>query len=280
MDKSTRSITKQYLETLSFEALVVLADECGVDVPKDLDRSFLIADLLEAAEEDEDDNMIAVYSETETPNVKLLDSSYALGSPCNMEASHTFESMIKKIEEPGKDKKKHSAQDNDEYTDDSEDSANGFCTPTDVALVASGPLWALVYWNVGGRDALGNPSVFLRINSFDDKNNTANGERFVLSVDSTETWRYVLLPRAHKYVQIDLLTVDENDWAHCMSEDYALTSCPLTSSAIYELEAPSNLLLSDDAHISEIQELSGTRELVSAHYKSYRHSLSATSLQF
>ena len=38
------------LEKLSFSDLVQLADEYGVDVPEDLDRRFLIAELLELFE--------------------------------------------------------------------------------------------------------------------------------------------------------------------------------------------------------------------------------------
>ena len=47
------TITRTYLETLSFSDLVELADDYGVDVPEDLDRRFLIAELLELAEESE-----------------------------------------------------------------------------------------------------------------------------------------------------------------------------------------------------------------------------------
>ncbi|MCR4580400.1 MAG: DUF4912 domain-containing protein [Treponema sp.] len=61
-----RNITRAYLETLSFADLVSLADEYGVDVPDDLDRRFLIAELLELAQEEveQDDEMI-ISSETE-----------------------------------------------------------------------------------------------------------------------------------------------------------------------------------------------------------------------
>ena len=53
-------INRSYLETLSFSDLVRLADEYGVDVPVDLDRRFLIAELLELSEESKksDDEMI------------------------------------------------------------------------------------------------------------------------------------------------------------------------------------------------------------------------------
>lgn len=45
------TINRTYLETLSFSDLVTLADDYGVDVPEDLDRRFLIAELLEIVEE-------------------------------------------------------------------------------------------------------------------------------------------------------------------------------------------------------------------------------------
>ena len=48
-------INRAYLETLSFADLVKIADEYGVDVPEDLDRRFLLCELLELAEENKHD---------------------------------------------------------------------------------------------------------------------------------------------------------------------------------------------------------------------------------
>ena len=44
-------LTRAYLETLSFSDLVILADNYGIDVPENLNRSFLIAELIEVSEE-------------------------------------------------------------------------------------------------------------------------------------------------------------------------------------------------------------------------------------
>ncbi|MGI5077722.1 DUF4912 domain-containing protein [Treponema maltophilum] len=46
-------ITRSYLETLSSADLNDLAEEYGIDIPEDLTRRFVIAELLEAAVEDE-----------------------------------------------------------------------------------------------------------------------------------------------------------------------------------------------------------------------------------
>ncbi len=57
-------ITRAYLETLSFSDLKKLADEFGVDVPEDLDRRFLLSEILEIAEEarqDKDAPMIISF---------------------------------------------------------------------------------------------------------------------------------------------------------------------------------------------------------------------------
>ncbi len=58
------------LEKLSFSDLVKLADEYGVDVPEDLDRRFLIAELLELSEESnnkDEEMIIATESDNQQP---------------------------------------------------------------------------------------------------------------------------------------------------------------------------------------------------------------------
>ena len=65
-------INRASLEKLSFSDLVQLADEYGVDVPEDLDRRFLIAELLELAEESnniEDEMVIASDTDEQQPIV-------------------------------------------------------------------------------------------------------------------------------------------------------------------------------------------------------------------
>ena len=65
-------INRASLEKLSFSDLVQLADEYGVDVPEDLDRRFLIAELLEIAEESnniEEEMVIASDTDEQQPLV-------------------------------------------------------------------------------------------------------------------------------------------------------------------------------------------------------------------
>lgn len=67
-------INRAYLEKLSFSDLSKLADDFGVDVPEDLNRRFLIAELLELAEEaksSDDESMIISAEDGEAPAAKL-----------------------------------------------------------------------------------------------------------------------------------------------------------------------------------------------------------------
>lgn len=70
-------ITRAYLETLSFSDLKKLADEYGVDVPEDLDRRFLLCELLEIAEENRQDKtagMIISFENSANQSTSLPES--------------------------------------------------------------------------------------------------------------------------------------------------------------------------------------------------------------
>ena len=71
-----RNLTRTYLETLSFADLVALADEYGVDVPEDLDRRFLIAELLELAQEEAGQNEEMIISSASGSEKSVLPGNY------------------------------------------------------------------------------------------------------------------------------------------------------------------------------------------------------------
>lgn len=48
----TTVVTRSYLETLSTDGLLGLADEYGIDIPEELNRQLIIGELLEAAAEE------------------------------------------------------------------------------------------------------------------------------------------------------------------------------------------------------------------------------------
>ena len=69
----TENINRAYLETLSFSDLSKLADEYGVDVPEDLDRRFLICELLDIVEESKlfNEDMVISTDKSSDDNIVL-----------------------------------------------------------------------------------------------------------------------------------------------------------------------------------------------------------------
>lgn len=68
MDNSL--VSRAYLETLSTSDLISLADDYSIDIPHDLNRRFIIAELLEAAEDandSHDDDLIETEKKIRIP---------------------------------------------------------------------------------------------------------------------------------------------------------------------------------------------------------------------
>lgn len=72
------NINREYLETLSYAGLVKLADEYGVDVPEDLDRRFLLCELLEIIEETKryEETSMVISSEESNSREDALPKGY------------------------------------------------------------------------------------------------------------------------------------------------------------------------------------------------------------
>ncbi|MCR4742561.1 MAG: DUF4912 domain-containing protein [Treponema sp.] len=75
---SDEVITRNYLEKLSFSELSRLADNYGIDVPENLDRRFLIAELLELNEENEEisEDMIISSNDGDSNEVFVFPKNY------------------------------------------------------------------------------------------------------------------------------------------------------------------------------------------------------------
>ena len=75
---SDEVITRNYLEKLSFSELSRLADNYGNDVPENLDRRFLIAELLEINEENEEisEDMIISSNNEDSKEVFVFPKNY------------------------------------------------------------------------------------------------------------------------------------------------------------------------------------------------------------
>jgi hypothetical protein len=69
-------MTSGYLETLSSADLISLADEYGIDIPEDLNRRFIIAELLDIAREMQEDGVSELTITDENPVETELPVSY------------------------------------------------------------------------------------------------------------------------------------------------------------------------------------------------------------
>ena len=73
-----KTLSRSYLETLSSADLISLADDYGIDVPDDLNRRFLIGELLEVAEETDSKKSddIGIVTDVFAPVANKLPESY------------------------------------------------------------------------------------------------------------------------------------------------------------------------------------------------------------
>jgi uncharacterized protein len=70
----TKFLSRSYLETLSSADLITLADDYGIDIPDDLNRRFIIGELLEAAEEMSQDDDAGSDMQPSSDAVAIPDS--------------------------------------------------------------------------------------------------------------------------------------------------------------------------------------------------------------
>ena len=67
---SDTKLSRAYLETLPSADLIALADDFGIDIPENLNRRFIIGELLEAAEDmDDSDDDLEESSEITTADL-------------------------------------------------------------------------------------------------------------------------------------------------------------------------------------------------------------------
>lgn len=72
----TTNVTRSYLEKLSTAELISLADEYGIDMPEDLNRRFIIGELLEAAEDYSQEKKESLQTDVDVPEAGTLPETY------------------------------------------------------------------------------------------------------------------------------------------------------------------------------------------------------------
>ncbi|MCR5762254.1 MAG: DUF4912 domain-containing protein [Treponema sp.] len=90
MNMDTQILSRQQLESLSTQDLLNLSDDYGIDIPEDLNRRFIIEELLEFADEQEDKKY--------TPEVNLTDEEMKISS--NLPTTYNETSIHAIIHDP------------------------------------------------------------------------------------------------------------------------------------------------------------------------------------
>ena len=185
------NLTRSYLETLSSADLKDLADEYGIDIPENLTRRFVIAELLEASAENpvEDSFTLCEQAEADTKISKNL-----------------YQSLTSVPELPFS------------YNENK------------INAVLRNPAWCYVYWDIKKSDYanLTNDMFFVRFvirtSYFKDPEDSASCDEFDISVEQNDRDQYVFLPAQARMVQFSLVAeFEDNRFAELAHSEPLLT---------------------------------------------------------
>lgn len=218
---SDEALNRASLEKLSFQDLVKLADEYGVDVPEDLDRRFLITELLELSEESD------IYNEE-----MIIASEGGAEQPVVL---------------------------------------SGNFNENQVSCILRNPAWLFVFWNINEQDAARiretpGASLKLRICSLSNPKDLKPEEVFDIQTSSQSQEQYVLIPKGKKFLKVELVLITPG--AGEVLAFSPVVSIPQGSSLVNDLQP------GRDTDFSEIEELSGMKEILAEQYRNHRHSFS------
>lgn len=234
LEDMEKNNNKAYFESLSFADLLKIADSYHIDVPDNLNRNFLIAELIEAEDEINEISDSAV-------NARAVKTA-ASESGDSDGSGDDFENLRrKKLPE--------------------------MYNTTDVEIVFQNPLWSFVFWNISDTDIQyiqkeKLSSMFLRICSFDDCDGKNLVDSFEIKIAEKTKEQYVLLPSEVKFVAIELNLRNSSGVTRLAVSRIAER---IHADAMKKFVRPGNQYELDD-----MMELSGARNLLRRHYINYR----------
>ncbi|MDD7013536.1 MAG: DUF4912 domain-containing protein [Spirochaetales bacterium] len=217
-------LSRQYLETLSTADLISISEDYGIDVPDNLNRTFIIGELLATEEE--------LSQEKSKDDVILTDKDVSIQD----ELPETY---------------------ND----------------TTVGLILRNPAWIFVYWDIKETDLnflRKNPqfdSLFLHIAFFENEEDETSSDSFDVKVNFDERQQYILIPSNKKIVMADLVysLKGENPKVMAFSRKVHI---PAENPEITNIQPGKEIIMTD------LERLSGMKELLYTHYNNYRQSFS------
>lgn len=164
----SKNLTRAHLETLSSADLILLAEDFGIDIPDNLNRSFIIGELLEVAEElksdsEKDDDIVAVDLEISDAEENIrLPESYNETSVCAVLRNPAWIFAFWDIK------------------------------ALDVARLSSDALFK---------------SLCLRISFWEHEDDLSPVESFDIQIGFSDRQQYVLLSPGRNFVRVDLIAL-------------------------------------------------------------------------
>jgi hypothetical protein len=170
-------VNAEKFESLSDEALYALADRIGLDLPPDLERVFVLEEILGALEEDSEERRASGRAP-----VRMEETKFSGSELDGVESRMGSVSAVQLT-----------------YNE------------TAIHLLVRDPSWAFAFWDISDNDRQilrtedGPPSLFLRVFEI-DKSDTSDNKRdfFDIPLSEEDAQWYINLPRPKSRYRIEL----------------------------------------------------------------------------
>ncbi len=233
-------LSKKYLESISTDELLKVAEIYGLFIPNNLDRHFIIQELLELGETDEEESK----EKTAITLSRLIEES---------ESEDEIDDLddIMDIKKSKKMKISYSS--------------------TEVHLLLRDPMWLFAFWDFSKnefkkiREDLNFETFFLRVFLFKENNKEDPYDYYDIEIDSADRSRYF-------YLSFDDILTRVAIYVRYADQNISLIS---QSNCIYlkRSNIEDKLCKINNADTS-IEELSGISILKKSHFKNYRQAFS------
>lgn len=230
MDNKLLSL--QHLETLSSADLIAIADDYGIDIPDNLNRRFIIGELLEIGEELEQEKMAAQDEMIEDENPGPVDNG-------ELPLSFNETEIQVLLRNPA-----------------------WAYVYWDISQV---DLKSLENGSTNNASFAGFSRFILRVSYFESEDDLNPVDFFDINIDESTRAQYVLLEKEKNYFRVDLVALFDDGSSDnlAVSRKVKLYSVP----SILKKSKPG-----EELHLPPLVKLSGIEKLLEINYEKYRSS--------
>lgn len=239
-----KKLTRSYLETLSSADLISLADEYGIDIPDNLNRRFIIGELLEVSSDLESRDK---SNNSDISEMSHLSDEESSSLPDSLKSDFESNELPKTFNE------------------------------TEIDFTFRNPVWVYVYWDIKNSDIqkINDNDNFehlsIRVSYFNSFESNIPTESFDMKISLEDRAQFIMLSankpndNSKNFVRIDLVMVCSENLCEnlAISKKIALPQ----GSEYLSLAKPGC-----EYDVSEVFELSGFNKILKNHYEYHRES--------